>query len=112
MDELARKKKEQECQPKWQGNKTEIALLQFMEMSGADYAQYRDTYTGQGNDGESDLLRFPFTSKRKRMTTEVTYKDPNGGQDNYLMIKGASEIILETCKDVHFWDRGDSGDAI
>jgi magnesium-transporting ATPase (P-type) len=54
-----------------------------------------------------ELLRFPFDSARKRMTTVVVY--PEGtpcptetGYNKRLHMKGASEIVLECCD--HFLD--------
>lgn len=49
-----------------------------------------------------DGLRFPFSSSRKRMTTEV--KDVGNGKGNVLCIKGASEIILTSCDKMHYWE--------
>jgi len=75
------------------GNKTEIALLLFCENVGADYQKFREEYIPE------DGVRFPFTSSRKRMTSQVDY---NG--KSYLFIKGASEYILDTCESIHYWD--------
>jgi len=45
------------------GNKTEIALLQFVSKCGVDPIELREDKTVE------EGLRYPFTSKRKRMTT-------------------------------------------
>jgi len=45
------------------------------------------------------------------MTTEVHSDNGFGcgsGSSNYLLIKGASEIILDCCNKIHYWDQGDS----
>lgn len=44
-------------------------------------------------------IRYPFSSSRKRMTTQVLYRG-----ENYLLIKGASEYILTSCSHIHYWD--------
>ena len=38
------------------------------------------------------------------MTTQVNYKG-----EKYLLIKGASEYILNSCKHIHFWHNDDIG---
>lgn len=44
--------------------------------------------------------KFPFTSQRKRMSTVIS--DPNNlGKNTRLVIKGASELILESCAKFH-----------
>jgi len=77
---------------KWQGNKTEIALLEFNEQCGCDAEAWRAKYI------QEDDVRYPFSSSRKRMSTMVTY---NG--EKILLIKGASEYILGACENVHMW---------
>lgn len=42
------------------------------------------------------MIRFPFSSKRKRMST-VLENIGNGGYDKRIHIKGASEIVLASC---------------
>lgn len=44
-----------------------------------------------------DMIRFPFTSKRKRMSTIISNATGNGGYDRRLLIKGASEIVKGAC---------------
>ena len=46
------------------------------------------------------MIRFPFDSARKRMSTILELQDDDKTEHNYpkrIHIKGASEIILETC---------------
>jgi magnesium-transporting ATPase (P-type) len=46
-------------------------------------------------------MRFQFDSARKRMSTILTIPEGEQTENNYnkrLHIKGASEIVLETCK--------------
>jgi len=54
---------------------------------GYNYEELRENYP--------TLLKFPFNSKRKRMSSLIDYK----GQKT-LLVKGASEIVLESCE---FW---------
>ncbi len=51
---------------------------------GVDYEEYRNKYEAKA--------KFPFSSKRKRMSIVVEYKD-----NVHLFIKGASELVLESC---------------
>jgi Ca2+-transporting ATPase len=71
------------------GSKTECALLMFARNMGASYSDIRKNVTIE------EL--YPFSSKRKRMSTLVS-----GGQDSsngqcLLHTKGASEVILRMC---------------
>ena len=43
------------------------------------------------------MIRFPFTSKRKRMSTIINNATGNGGYDRRLLIKGASEMVKVCC---------------
>jgi magnesium-transporting ATPase (P-type) len=46
-----------------------------------------------------DFLRFHFTSKRKRMSTIMeNCGQTESGYDRRIHIKGASEIVLASCK--------------
>ena len=53
-------------------------------------------------DDNTKKLRFPFTSTRKRMSTVISKAGNGTSYDRRLVIKGASEIILEGC--THFMD--------
>mmetsp|Transcript_12255 Transcript_12255/g.42510 ORF Transcript_12255/g.42510 Transcript_12255/m.42510 type:complete len:1092 (+) Transcript_12255:149-3424(+) len=70
------------------GNKTECALLQFVEQLGHNYKSLRD--------GQPVLHRFHFTSASKRMSTAV--REGEGKQR--LHVKGASEIVVALCKKI------------
>jgi magnesium-transporting ATPase (P-type) len=86
------------------GNKTEIALLQFIhKVPGCDIEKFRTNYL-EGTD--QPMMRLPFTSKRKRMTTEVNWqpKDGPGAGKNVILMKGASEIVLDCCSHVLEWN--------
>jgi Ca2+ transporting ATPase len=70
------------------GNKTELALLKWVEDMGADYRQFR----AKRADHIKDKIEFPFSSQRKRMSAMV-----NSAEGWHLYTKGASEIVLAQC---------------
>jgi len=71
------------------GSKTEIALLKFMKNYGQDYSSIREKYS------QSNTLRIPFSSERKRMSIIIDH--PTSLSKKIMHIKGASEIVLEAC---------------
>ncbi|RCH98722.1 hypothetical protein CU098_001564, partial [Rhizopus stolonifer] len=76
------------------GSKTECALLAFSKNLGSNYEDLRHDATV--------AKVYPFASKRKTMTTIVEVKEnsaPSTSQSDYrIHVKGASEIVLESCK--------------
>jgi Ca2+ transporting ATPase len=78
---------------------TELAIIKFVAKIGTDYEAMRSQLHG------ADLLRFPFDSGRKRMTTFLQYKDGSKTETGFnrrMHTKGAAEKILETCS--HYLD--------
>jgi len=76
---------------------TELAMLKFISRCGIDYNFYRQKYLPK------DLLRFPFDSARKRMSSVLELEEDQQTEFGYqkrLHVKGASEIVLATC--THF----------
>jgi Ca2+-transporting ATPase len=74
-------------------------MLKFISRCGIDYHYIRQKYLPK------ELLRFMFDSARKRMSTVLELEDEDITEHDYqkrLHIKGASEIILETCS--HYLD--------
>lgn len=58
-----------------------------------DYQNLRDRHC------VDPLVRFQFTSKRKKMSTVLTNITDNvHGYDKRLHVKGAAEIILSSCQ--------------
>lgn len=55
-----------------------------MAKLGVNYSEYREKYP--------TLLKYPFSSSRKRMSVVLTRNF-----DNYLIVKGASEMVLSCC---------------
>lgn len=72
---------------------TEKAMLKFITRCGFDFKHLRDQYIPK------DLVRFQFDSGRKRMSTVIELEN---GSTRRIHIKGASEIILDTC--THYMD--------
>ena len=72
---------------------TELAMLKFIKRCGVDYEAMRKAHLPKQN-----LLRFPFDSARKRMSTVLENVTDNAkGYDKRIHVKGASEIVLATC---------------
>lgn len=71
------------------GSKTECALLMFARNMGSDYSAIRNTVKVE------EL--YPFSSKRKRMSTLVSGGAGCGDGSFVLHTKGASEVILRMC---------------
>lgn len=74
-------------------------MLKMINRTGQDFEAIRTKYLPSIKDG---LLRFPFDSTRKRMSTVLVYPDEEApqlehGYNKRLHVKGASEIIIETC---------------
>lgn len=74
---------------------TEKAMLQMLDKFGCSYTDLRLIHC------KDPLVRFQFTSKRKKMSTVLTgISDNEYGYDKRLHTKGAAEIVLKTCS--HF----------
>jgi magnesium-transporting ATPase (P-type) len=75
---------------------TERAMLELMIKLGHDIEQVRRTYLPQ----DDSLIRFHFTSRRKRMSTLTINNSLNPMEPSYDMrihMKGAAEQVLESC---------------
>jgi magnesium-transporting ATPase (P-type) len=79
---------------KARGNKTEVAMLKFAKQLHVDYIKYREKYLGV------EYIRKPFSSQRKRMSTVV---EKFGNAPTRMLLKGASEYVLKSCKYIHYW---------
>jgi magnesium-transporting ATPase (P-type) len=78
---------------------TELAMLKFIKKCGVNYEQVRSDYL------PVQMTRFLFDSSRKRMSTILELKDSDKNESGYprrLHVKGASEIVLDTC--THYLD--------
>lgn len=78
------------------GSSTEIALLEFLEKREVKYEDVQLKYL------TNKVVRYPFSSKRKRMSTLMEYKGKS-----VLHTKGASEVILSICRSFYSFDEGE-----
>ena len=72
---------------------TDKALDEFIVRFGANKAGLKSKHMPE----QANLVRFPFSSTRKRMSTIIENATGKGGYDKRIMLKGASEIVLEVC---------------
>jgi len=75
---------------------SEKAMLKFIKRCGVDFHFLRQKYLPR------DLTRFVFDPVRKRMSTVIDLEDDEVdytefGYEKRLHVKGASEIVLDTC---------------
>ena len=71
---------------------TEKAMMQMVQKFGQNYEELRKRYL------KDPFVRFQFTSKRKKMSTIMQdVEDAEFGYPKRLIVKGASEIVLNTC---------------
>lgn len=75
-----------------------MAMLKFVRRCGTDYHYIRQKYLPSPR----DLIRFPFDSARKRMSTVIELEEDEAGDEEFGVVermhtKGASEIVLRTC---------------
>ena len=69
-------------------------MLKFITRCSCDFEDLRKRYLPSG------FLRFQFDSTRKRMSTVLNLDEAEATEHSYprrLHVKGASEIILESC---------------
>ena len=86
---------------------TDKGMVDLLERGGVDMHDLQKRH--KTTDKDEDIIRFPFSSSRKRMSTVIQNASEAGipegaertpAQESYnkrLMIKGASELILEKC---------------
>jgi len=48
----------------------------------------------------SNMIRFPFSSNRKRMSTIIENVDNDSSYGKRICLKGASEIVMASCDKV------------
>lgn len=71
---------------------TEKAILKMLDKFGCNYEEMREKHC------KDPLVRFQFTSKRKKMSTILTeIKDNQYAYDKRLHVKGAAEMVLTHC---------------
>lgn len=74
-------------------------MLKFIKRCGVDYEDVRRNYLPKD---PKDLIRFVFDPVRKRMSTIVELPKDEAMQAEFgyskrVHVKGASEIVLESC---------------
>ena len=75
-----------------EANATEKAMLKMLDKFEWNYEGMREKHL------KEPFVRFPFTSRRKKMGTVLTEIDDNEYKyDKRLHVKGAAEIVLNTC---------------
>lgn len=72
---------------------TDKALEEFVTRCGANKAKLREKHMPPGD----RLVRFPFNSTRKRMSTIIENATGNGGYDKRIFMKGGADVIVECC---------------
>lgn len=77
------------------GNPTEMAILRYIKSCGVPINSFRERY--------QKISEEPFSSDRKRMSTLV--KNDDGRE--LMLIKGASELILESCENLLNLENGE-----
>jgi len=80
------------------GSKTEIALLEFLQNKNENYQTIRQQYTSPTS------IKFPFSSQRKRMSLILENVENGLPSRKRMHIKGASEIVLESCTHFHSFE--------
>ena len=77
---------------------TDKAILQLLTRGDIDMKEISAKYNIESG---GDFIRFPFSSKRKRMSTIIKGGEGDGFEKR-LLIKGASEIVKACCS--HYLD--------
>eukprot|EP01064_Diplonema_japonicum_P030599 TRINITY_DN5241_c0_g1_i1.p1 TRINITY_DN5241_c0_g1~~TRINITY_DN5241_c0_g1_i1.p1 ORF type:complete len:1028 (+),score=329.87 TRINITY_DN5241_c0_g1_i1:23-3085(+) len=77
---------------KLKGNKTECAMLEFVEGMDMDIARVREKLKYEKSRSAYNRHTYPFSSSRKSMTTLLRV-----GNDMRVHVKGASELVLMHC---------------
>lgn len=78
------------------GSRTEMAMLEFVQKRGFSLEGIQQKYLPE------KPIRFPFSSQRKRMSTVIKV-----GDKRRLIIKGASEQIVEACDKLYSFEEGE-----
>lgn len=72
---------------------TDLAVNELITRCGADKQYLKNKHLPN----LKNIIRFPFSSTRKRMSTIVENATGKGGYDKRMFIKGAPEYIISTC---------------
>lgn len=81
------------CNSASKAGATDLSMVELLERCGTDSAALQAKHLHPQN-----MIRFPFSSKRKRMSTILdNVADAKPGYNKRLMVKGASEIVKNCC---------------
>jgi magnesium-transporting ATPase (P-type) len=72
---------------------TDKALDEFVVRCGCNKAKLREKHMPPAE----RLVRFPFNSTRKRMSTIIENATGNGGYDKRIYMKGGADVIVDCC---------------
>jgi P-type Ca2+ transporter type 2B len=72
---------------------TDKAMDEFISRCGCDKVALKKKHLPE----LKNLIRFPFNSTRKRMSTIIENATGKGGYDKRIFIKGGSDVILDVC---------------
>ena len=77
------------------GAATNKAINEMLKSTGVDAESIRAKHLG-------NEIVFPFNARRKRQSTIIENATGAGGYDRRLLVKGASELIINSCS--HYID--------
>ena len=79
---------------------TDKAMVDLLERGGVDSEAIKEKHGVTDNNDKR--IRFPFTSRRRRMSTVIENAGNGTSYNKRLVIKGAGEMILKCC--THYMD--------
>lgn len=79
------------CNTPPQAGATDKAMIEFVERFGVNIPEVRNKFLPK------DYTYFPFSSKRKRMSTIIENTDSNDGYNKRIHIKGAPDLLINAC---------------
>lgn len=74
---------------------TDKGMADLLVRADSNVKQLQETHC-------KDMIRFPFTSSRKRMSTIISNATGSGDYDRRILIKGAAEMVKNCC--THYLD--------
>ena len=74
---------------------TDLSMADLLERCGTDINSIKKKHGCTPDDPK--MIRFPFSSSRKRMSTIIQNATGDGSYDRRLHIKGASEMVVACC---------------
>lgn len=84
------------CNTAEKAGATDRAMTELIERANVDILSLMEKHLSEHK------IRFPFSSKRKRMSTIVENVETSNSYNKRLHVKGASEIVKNCCS--HYLD--------